>query len=88
VASKGGLHALIKWLAKRGGPYGVLVNGIAPGAIDTAMTRGQPIDPAHIPLGRRGNAEEVAWPIAFLCSAAAGYITGTVLDVNGGLYMN
>lgn len=88
VAAKGGLHALVKWLARRGAPHGVLVNGIAPGAIDTAMTRGQPIDPAHIPLGRKGQAEEVAWPIAFLCSPAASYITGTVLDVNGGLYMN
>lgn len=88
VASKGGLHALVKWLARRGAPHGVLVNGIAPGAIETEMTRGQPIDPGHIPLGRKGQAEEVAWPIAFLCSPAAGYITGTVLDVNGGLYMN
>jgi NAD(P)-dependent dehydrogenase (short-subunit alcohol dehydrogenase family) len=88
VASKGGLHALVKWLARRGAPHGVLVNGIAPGAIDTAMTRGQPIDAALLPLGRKGEAEEVAWPIAFLCSAAARYITGTVLDVNGGLYMN
>ena len=88
VASKGGLHALVKWLARRGAPHGVLVNGIAPGAIDTEMTRGQPIDPAQIPLGRKGEAEEVAWPIAFLCSPAASYITGTVLDVNGGLYMN
>jgi 3-oxoacyl-[acyl-carrier protein] reductase len=66
----------------------VLVNGIAPGAIDTAMTRGQPIDAALLPLGRKGEAEEVAWPIAFLCSPAASYLTGTVLDVNGGLYMN
>jgi NAD(P)-dependent dehydrogenase (short-subunit alcohol dehydrogenase family) len=88
VASKGGLHALVKWLARRGAPHCVLVNGIAPGAIDTDMTRGQPIDPAHIPLGRKGGAAEVAWPIAFLCSPAASYITGTVLDVNGGLYMN
>jgi NAD(P)-dependent dehydrogenase (short-subunit alcohol dehydrogenase family) len=88
VASKGGLHALVKWLARRGAPHGVLVNGVAPGAIETAMTRGRPIDPAHIPLGRKGQADEVAWPIAFLCSPAAGYITGTVLDVNGGLYMN
>jgi NAD(P)-dependent dehydrogenase (short-subunit alcohol dehydrogenase family) len=88
VASKGGLHALVKWLAKRGAPHGVLVNGIAPGPIDTEMTRGQPIDTAQIPLGRKGSADEVAWPIAFLCSPAAGYITGTVLDVNGGLYMN
>ena len=88
VASKGGLHALVKWLARRGAPHGVLVNAIAPGAIETAMTRGQPIDPAHIPLGRKGEAAEVAWPIAFLCSPASSYITGTVLDVNGGLYMN
>ena len=66
----------------------MLVNGIAPGAIDTEMTRGQQIDPAGIPLGRKGQAEEVAWPIAFLCSPAASYVTGTVLDVNGGLYMN
>jgi NAD(P)-dependent dehydrogenase (short-subunit alcohol dehydrogenase family) len=88
VASKGGLHALVKWLAKRGAPHGVLVNGIAPGPIDTDMTRGQTFDLARIPLGRMGVADEIAWPIAFLCSPAAGYITGAVLDVNGGLYMN
>lgn len=88
VASKGALHALVRWLAKRGAPHGVLANGIAPAAIETEMIRGQPVDPAAIPLGRKGRAEEVAWPIAFLCSAAAGYITGTVLDVNGGLYVN
>jgi NAD(P)-dependent dehydrogenase (short-subunit alcohol dehydrogenase family) len=88
VASKGGLHALVKWLAKRGTAHGVLVNGIAPGAIETEMTRDQRIDPAQLPLGRRGSADEVAWPIAFLCSPAAGYVAGTVLDVTGGLYMS
>jgi len=88
VAAKAGLHALVKWLAKRGAPHGVLVNGIAPGPIDTEMTRGQPFDLSLIPLGRMGVADEIAWPIAFLCSPAASYVTGTVLDVNGGLYMN
>jgi NAD(P)-dependent dehydrogenase (short-subunit alcohol dehydrogenase family) len=88
VASKAGLHGLVKWLAKRGAPHGVLVNGIAPGPIDTEMTRGQTFDLSRIPLGRMGVAEEIAWPIAFLCSPAAGYITGAVLDINGGLYMN
>ena len=88
VASKGGLHALVKWLARRGAPHDVLVNGIAPGVIETEMTRGQRIDPAQVPLGRNGRPEEIAWPIAFLCSPAASYITGTVLDVNGGLYMS
>jgi|SRR5690606_34380200 len=88
VASKAGVHALVKWLAKRGAPHGVLVNGIAPGPIDTAMTHGQEFDLSRIPLGRLGVADEVAWPIAFLCSPAAAYITGTVLDVNGGMYMN
>jgi NAD(P)-dependent dehydrogenase (short-subunit alcohol dehydrogenase family) len=88
VAAKAGLHALVKWLAKRGAPHGVLINGIAPGPIDSEMTRGQPFDLSRIPLGRMGVADEVAWPIAFLCSPAASYITGTVLDVNGGLYMN
>jgi NAD(P)-dependent dehydrogenase (short-subunit alcohol dehydrogenase family) len=88
VAAKAGLHALVKWLAKRGAPHGVLVNGIAPGPIDTEMTRGQPFDLSLIPLHRKGSAAEVGWPIAFLCSPAASYVTGTVLDVNGGLYMN
>jgi NAD(P)-dependent dehydrogenase (short-subunit alcohol dehydrogenase family) len=52
------------------------------------VTRRQAIDLSRVPLARMGVADEVAWPIAFLCSPAAGYITGTVLDVNGGLYMN
>jgi NAD(P)-dependent dehydrogenase (short-subunit alcohol dehydrogenase family) len=85
VASKGGLHALVKWLAQRDAPHGVLVNGNAPAIIDTATTRGQPLDPSRIPLDRKGQPDEVAWPIAFLCSKAASYICGSVLDVNGDL---
>jgi NAD(P)-dependent dehydrogenase (short-subunit alcohol dehydrogenase family) len=87
VASKGGLHALVKWLARQAGPHAVLVNGIAPASVETPMMRERPVDLQRIPLGRMATAEEVAWPIAFLCSPAASYICGTILDVNGGVYM-
>ncbi len=87
VASKGGLHALVKWLAQRGGPQNVLVNGVAPASTETAMIAGQPIDLTRIPLRRKSQPGEIAWPIAFLCSPAASYICGTVLDVNGGVAM-
>jgi NAD(P)-dependent dehydrogenase (short-subunit alcohol dehydrogenase family) len=87
VASKGGLHALVKWLARQAGPYGVIVNGVAPASVDTPMMSRQPVDIERIPLGRRAEPEEIAWPIAFLCSPAASYVCGVVLDVNGGVYM-
>jgi NAD(P)-dependent dehydrogenase (short-subunit alcohol dehydrogenase family) len=86
-ASKGGLHALVRWLAQRGGPAGVQVNGVAPASIETPMMAGRPVDLGRIPLRRMGSAAEVAWPIAFLCSGAASYVCGTVLDVNGGVWM-
>lgn len=88
VASKGGLHALVRWLAQQGAPHNVIVNGVAPANTDTEMIRGQRVDLARIPLGRQSRAEEVAWPIAFLCSAAASYVCGVVLDVNGGIYVS
>ena len=87
VASKGGIHAFVKWLARRAGPHNVLVNGVAPASVDTPMMRDRPVDLARIPLGRMAFPDEVAWPIAFLCSAAASYVCGVVLDVNGGVYM-
>lgn len=87
VASKGGLHALVKWLARQAAPHGVIVNGIAPASVETPMMEGQPVDKGRIPVGRLAQPEEVGWPIAFLCSAAASYICGSVLDVNGGVYM-
>jgi NAD(P)-dependent dehydrogenase (short-subunit alcohol dehydrogenase family) len=87
VASKGGVHALVKWLAKRGAPRNVLVNGVAPASVVTPMMDGQPVNLANVPLARMAEPREVAWPIAFLCSDAASYICGTVLDVNGGVYM-
>jgi NAD(P)-dependent dehydrogenase (short-subunit alcohol dehydrogenase family) len=88
VASKGAVHALVKWLARQAAPHNVLVNGVAPASIETPMMAERPVDLARIPLGRKGLAEEIAWPIAFLCSDAASYVCGTVLDVNGGVYMS
>ena len=87
VASKGGVHALVKWLARQAGPHGVLVNGVAPASVETPLMSEQPVDLERIPLGRKARPEEIAWPIAFLCSAASSYICGAVLDINGGVYM-
>ena len=86
AASKGGLHALVRWLAQKGAPHGVLVNGVAPASIRTPMMHGQAVDLSRIPLGRMAEADEVAGPIAFLCAPASSYVTGTILDVNGGVY--
>ncbi len=88
VASKGGVHALVYWLARRAAPKGVLVNGVAPGPVATDMTETTPYDPDKYPLGRIGRPDEIAWPIAFLCAPAASYLSGAILDVNGGLFVN
>jgi len=88
VAAKGGVAALVKWLARKAAPDGVLVNGIAPGVTDTPMTAGHGLSVEAVPLKRMAAPAEIAWPIAFLCSDAASYVCGTMLDVNGGLFMN
>lgn len=87
VAAKGGLNAFVKWAARKGAPDGVLVNGVAPGPTISPMTASQTFDTGGVPLGRMARAEEIAWPITFLCSPAADYICGSVLDVNGGIFM-
>jgi 3-oxoacyl-[acyl-carrier protein] reductase len=87
VASKGAVHALVKWLARQVAPQNVIVNGVAPASIETPMMHNRPVDLDRIPLGRMGKPEEIGWPIAFLCSDAASYICGAVIDVNGGVYM-
>ena len=87
VASKGAVHALVRWLARQVAPQNVIVNGVAPASIETPMMHDRPVDLDRIPLGRMGKAEEIGWPIAFLCSDAASYICGAVIDVNGGVYM-
>jgi 3-oxoacyl-[acyl-carrier protein] reductase len=88
-AAKGGLIAATKALARECAPRGVTANCVAPGLIDTDLTRGLPLDrilPA-VPLARLGTADEVAHAVSFLVSPRAGYVTGQVIGVNGGLYM-
>ncbi|MEQ3548950.1 SDR family NAD(P)-dependent oxidoreductase [Pseudonocardia nematodicida] len=88
VASKGGVGALGKWLARRYGPAGVTVNMIAPGPVDSPMTHGRDYAPEAYPVPRMGTPEELAAAVVFLVSDAAAWITGHTLDVNGGIYMN
>lgn len=93
AAAKAGLFGFSKSLAREVGSRNITVNCIAPGFIDTDMTRSladehQQSLIQHIPLGRLGRPEEVAAATAFLASSAAGYITGTTVHVNGGMYMD
>jgi 3-oxoacyl-[acyl-carrier protein] reductase len=90
AASKGGLEALTRSLAREIGSRAITVNAVAPGFIDTDMTRelSDEVRKAlteRIPLGRLGSAADVAAVVRFLASDAAGYITGQVIHVNGGL---
>ena len=88
-AAKGGLIAATKALAREVAKRGLTANCVSPGLIATDMTRD--LDPAPmlaaIPLARVGTAEEVAHAVGFLCAHEAGYVTGQVIGVNGGLYM-
>jgi len=92
AASKAGLIALSKSVAKELGSRNIRVNAVAPGLIETAMTEKMP-DAAreflieHAALGRAGKPEDVSGVVAFLCSDAAGYITGQTLVVDGGVLM-
>jgi 3-oxoacyl-[acyl-carrier protein] reductase len=86
AASKGAVHALVKWLSRQAIGRGVLVNGVAPGPVQTPMTTGFTTG-AQLPLGRMGRPEELAWPIAFLCTPAASCFSGAILDVNGGAFV-
>jgi 3-oxoacyl-[acyl-carrier protein] reductase len=93
AAAKAGVVGMTKSLARELGSRNITVNCVAPGFIDTDMTRALPDDSrkallAQIPLGRLGTAEEVAGAVAYLASPAAAYVTGSVLHVNGGMYMS
>jgi len=92
AAAKSGIHGFTKALAQEGARFGVTVNAVAPGYIDTDMVAAVPEDVlakivARIPVGRLGKAEEIARGVAFLCDENAGFITGSTLSINGGQHM-
>ncbi|MDD3609768.1 MAG: 3-oxoacyl-ACP reductase FabG [Halothiobacillaceae bacterium] len=92
AAAKAGIMGFSKSLAREVGSRGITVNVVAPGFIDTDMTRSLPEEHkaallTNVPLGRLGQAEEIAAAVAFLASPGAAYITGETLHVNGGMYM-
>jgi 3-oxoacyl-[acyl-carrier protein] reductase len=93
AAAKAGVAGMTRSLARELGSRGITVNCVAPGFIETDMTKSLSEAQttalmAQIPLGRLGHASDIAHAVAFLASPQAGYITGTELHVNGGMYMN
>ncbi|WP_434106921.1 3-oxoacyl-ACP reductase FabG [Paraburkholderia caffeinilytica] len=93
AAAKAGVAGMTRALAREIGSRGITVNCVAPGFIDTDMTKTLPEEQqtalkTQIPLGRLGSPDDIAHAVAFLASPQAGYITGTTLHVNGGMYMS
>jgi NAD(P)-dependent dehydrogenase (short-subunit alcohol dehydrogenase family) len=87
AASKAANLCVMMSLAKYLGPWNITVNGVAPGVIDTDMTKAlDPADISSIPLGRIGRGEDVGNAILFLTSDRADYLTGVMIDVNGGMH--
>ena len=92
AAAKSGIHGFTKALAQEGAKFGVTVNAIAPGYIDTDMVAAVPPAVlekivAKIPVGRLGQASEIARGVNFLCSENGGFVTGSTLSINGGQHM-
>jgi acetoacetyl-CoA reductase len=92
AAAKSGIHGFTKALAQEGARFGITVNAIAPGYVDTEMVRAVPPDVlekiiARIPMGRLGHAEDIARGVVFLTADEADFITGSTLSINGGQHM-
>ncbi|MCB2049988.1 MAG: acetoacetyl-CoA reductase [Novosphingobium sp.] len=92
AAAKSGIHGFTKALAQEGAKYGVTVNAIAPGYIDTDMVAAVPDAVLEkiiqkIPVGRLGHADEIARGVAFFCAEEATFVTGATLSINGGQHM-
>lgn len=88
-AAKAGVHAMTLYLAKELAAHGITVNAVAPGPIASPMTSSFPEALVRqIPVGRMGRGEEVAAAVAWLCTRDAAFVTGEIIDVNGGLWMD
>jgi 3-oxoacyl-[acyl-carrier protein] reductase len=86
--AKGGVIAFTKWVAKDAGRYGICVNAVCPGPVDTAMTRGFDYNVPSQPIARLGQPRDVAMAVLFLASPMSNYITGQTLNVDGGILMD
>ena len=92
AAAKSGIHGFTKALAQEGARFGITVNAIAPGYVDTDMVRAVPKDVlekivARIPMGRLGTADDIARGVVFVTADEADFITGSTLSINGGQHM-
>jgi 3-oxoacyl-[acyl-carrier protein] reductase len=83
-ASKGAVHTLVRWLAKAEAKHGIRANGVAPGAVATDMIAGKGYSPEYCPLGRIAEPSEIAGVVHFLATSGSSYMTGAVVDANGG----
>jgi 3-oxoacyl-[acyl-carrier protein] reductase len=93
AAAKAGIVGFSKSLAREVGSRNITVNCVAPGLIETDMTRALAAEQVkklveNVPLGRLGKVEDVAQAVLYLCSPGAAYVTGSTLHVNGGMYMD
>ena len=86
--AKGGVIAFTKWVARDAGQYGILVNAVCPGPIESDMTRGFDYNVTAQPVGRMGQPADVAQAVVFLASQMSNYVTGQTLNVDGGVLMD